>query len=160
MPPRPETRSNASKAKLQAGIELQGREANDQTSEASSSRPKRVWRTTSSAIDDTAAFKLAGQTTLAEANLAATVSQYLREMQSIVDTLRIEKTRTKDEAIAALNDNMSRTSTAISIVTVVTVLLLTVLGVLLYRRYRPDQSHAGNDERDRRQPGFLAPGAG
>lgn len=125
---------NASKAKLQAGIELQGREANDQTQRGLVEQTKESLANYFSAIDDTAAFKLAGQTTLAEANLAATVSQYLREMQSIVDTLRIEKTRTKDEAIAALNDNMSRTSTAISIVTVVTVLLLTVLGVLLYRR--------------------------
>lgn len=86
------------------------------------------------AIDDTATFKLAGQTALAEANLFATVAQYQREMGSIVDTLRVEKNRSKDSAIVALNQNLSNAVTTISVVTVLSVLVLTMLGVLLYRQ--------------------------
>lgn len=86
------------------------------------------------AIKDTAAFKLAGQTTVAEANLAANVGGYLQELEQIIETLQIEKRRSKDGAIVALNDNLTGTTTTISLVTVVAVLVLTTIGVLLYRQ--------------------------
>jgi HPt (histidine-containing phosphotransfer) domain-containing protein/HAMP domain-containing protein len=86
------------------------------------------------AIKDTVEFKLKGQTAVAEANLAANVGGYLQEMESVVETLQIEKRRSKDEAITALNDNLTNTTGTIAAVTVVAVLLLTSIGVLLYRQ--------------------------
>ncbi|WP_334158103.1 ATP-binding protein [Oryzomicrobium sp.] len=85
-------------------------------------------------IDQTAQLKLAGQTSLAEANLFANVAQYQREMEQIVDALRVEKNRSKDSAIAALNDSLSNTVTTISAVSLATILALGVVGYLLYRQ--------------------------
>ncbi|CAB3756557.1 HAMP domain-containing protein [Paraburkholderia humisilvae] len=87
-----------------------------------------------SAIDDTAKMKLAGKNEMAQAYLFANVAEYRDELEGIVDTLRIEKNRQKDGAIAALNDKLATTTTAIAAVTGIAVLLLTVIGTLLYRQ--------------------------
>ncbi|MDR3411706.1 MAG: Hpt domain-containing protein [Formivibrio sp.] len=86
------------------------------------------------AIDETTQFKLAGQTELAQATLFGSVAQYQREMGQVIDTLRIEKNRSKDNAIAGLNQNLSNAVTTISIATLVAMLALGALGVLLYRQ--------------------------
>lgn len=86
------------------------------------------------AIDDTANFKLAGQQDLAEATMAATVDQYLREQGLLLDALQLEKRRSKDEAIEALNQNLMDTSATLAAVTVVSVLGLAFIGYLLYRQ--------------------------
>ena len=86
------------------------------------------------AIKETVDFKLKGQGPMAEANLAANVAGYLNEMEQVVDTLQIEKRRSKDDAISALNDNLKGTTGTIAGVTVVAVVLLTSIGVLLYRQ--------------------------
>lgn len=86
------------------------------------------------AIDDTAKFKLAGQQEMAEVNMAATVDQFLREQISIIETVQIEKRRSKDEAIAAVNRNMANTSTTLTLITTLAILALTGVGVFLYRQ--------------------------
>ena len=86
------------------------------------------------AIDQTAQFKIAGQDAMAEATMSATVDQYLTEQASIIETLQIEKRRSKDAAIESLNNNLSYTSQTLSVVTVVAVLGLVAMGVLLYRQ--------------------------
>lgn len=86
------------------------------------------------AIKDTVQFKLKGNKDLAEANLAANVGGYLQEMESVIDTLQIEKRRSKDDAIAALNANLSGTTSTIAVVTVVAMLALGAVGLLLYRQ--------------------------
>lgn len=85
-------------------------------------------------ITDTVNFKLAGQKDMAEATLSATVDQYLREQVSIIETVQIEKRRSKDAAIASVNQALRQTTTTLSIVTVLAVLGLTVMGLLLYRQ--------------------------
>jgi two-component system chemotaxis sensor kinase CheA len=87
-----------------------------------------------SAIDDTAKMKLAGKNEMAQAFLFANVAEYRDELEGIVETLRIEKNRQKDEAIASLNNQLSTTTTAIAVVTGIAILLLTVIGTLLYRQ--------------------------
>ncbi|HTH60784.1 MAG TPA: HAMP domain-containing protein [Paraburkholderia sp.] len=87
-----------------------------------------------SAIADTAKMKAEGKNELAEAYLFANVAQYRDELEGIVTTLRVEKNRQKDDAIRALNDNLSTTTTALAGVTGGAVLLLTVIGLLLYRQ--------------------------
>jgi len=86
------------------------------------------------AIDETAKFKLAGQKELAEANLSANVDQYLREQGSIIETVQIEKRRSKDEAILTLNQNLGNTTIALTLVTLISVVSLTSIGILLYRQ--------------------------
>ncbi|WDZ94207.1 MCP four helix bundle domain-containing protein [Herbaspirillum sp. WKF16] len=86
------------------------------------------------AIDNTAKFKLAGKNEIAQAQFFGGVMQYQTELEGIVNTLRIEKNRFKDGAIASLNDKLSQTTTTITIVTAVAVLLLGGLGFLLYRQ--------------------------
>lgn len=85
-------------------------------------------------IEDTAQLKISGQQVLAEANLFATVAEYQREFGQIVDTLRVEKNRSKDAAIAALGENLSSTVKALTFVTVVVVSVLSLIGWLLYRQ--------------------------
>jgi two-component system chemotaxis sensor kinase CheA len=86
------------------------------------------------AIGETAKMKEEGKEALAQAFLFADVAQYRNELEGIVTTLRVEKNRQKDDAIRALNDNLSTTTTAIAGVTGGAVLLLTVIGLLLYRQ--------------------------
>ena len=87
-----------------------------------------------SAINDTAKMKAAGKNELAQAYLFANVAQYRDELEGIVETLRVEKNRAKDEAITALNRTLATTTTAIAIVTGIAILLLTTIGSLLYRQ--------------------------
>lgn len=86
------------------------------------------------AIHDTAKLKQAGKTEMAQAFLFAMVAQYRDELEGVVNTLRVEKNRQKDAAIATLNDTLSTTTTAIGIVTGLAILLLTAIGALLYRQ--------------------------
>jgi two-component system, chemotaxis family, sensor kinase CheA len=87
-----------------------------------------------SAIDDTAKMKAAGKNELAQAYLFANVAQYRDELEGIVETLRVEKNREKDEAITALNSTLATTTTAIAIVTGIAIVLLTLVGFMLYRQ--------------------------
>ena len=85
-------------------------------------------------LDDTAKFALGGQRELAQATMAATVDQYLREQGEALATLDVEKTRSKDEAIASLNSGLSATLMLLTVVTLSALGLLGVIGVVLYRR--------------------------
>ncbi|EJE54397.1 chemotaxis protein histidine kinase-like protein [Acidovorax sp. CF316] len=86
------------------------------------------------AIDDTAKFKLAGQQEAAEATMAATVDQYLREQGQMIEAVQVEKRRGKDQAIASLNANLTQTTTTLSAITVLAVLAMGGIGLLLYRQ--------------------------
>lgn len=85
-------------------------------------------------IDDTAQFALAGQRDLAEANLAATVDQYLREQGEIMQTLQVERTRNKDDAIDHLNTMLSRTTVTLGAATLLAAVISMVIGWLLQRQ--------------------------
>jgi signal transduction histidine kinase len=86
------------------------------------------------AIDDTVKFKIAGNKDMAEALLGATVDQYLTEQMSIIETIQIEKRRSKDEAILQVNNNLRDTTTTVLSITLIAVLLMGAVGLLLYRR--------------------------
>lgn len=85
-------------------------------------------------IDDTANFMLQGQKELAEATMAATVDQYLREQISVIETVQVEKRRSKDDAIAAVNGNLRATTGTLSVVTLFAIVGLSAMGLLLYRQ--------------------------
>ncbi len=86
------------------------------------------------AIDSTAQFKLAGQQEAAEATMAATVDQYLREQGQMIEAVQVEKRRGKDQAIASLNTNLRETTTTLSAITLVAVLGMAGIGLMLYRQ--------------------------
>lgn len=86
------------------------------------------------AISETAQMKAAGRDALAQAFLFANVARYRDELEKIVQTLRVEKNREKDEAIAALNGLMHTTTTAIGVVSGIAVVLLAGVGMVLYRQ--------------------------
>lgn len=87
-----------------------------------------------SAIDDTAKMKADGKNELAQAYLFANVAQYRDEMEGIVENLRIQKNRQKDDAISALNQSLSTTTATIGAVTGIAVIALALIGTLLYRQ--------------------------
>jgi two-component system, chemotaxis family, sensor kinase CheA len=122
------------KTQLQAGLDLQAKHADSDAQKGLVTQARDSLANYFAAIDDTAKLKLAGKTELAEANLYASVAQYQREIGGIVNTLRIEKSRSKDAAITRLNENMARAATAISVATVVIVIILAAIGALLYRQ--------------------------
>lgn len=122
------------KAALQASLEQQLKQSSSETQHGLVDQAKESLSNYFAAINDTVQFKLAGQQTLAEANLFATVGQYQRELETIVETLRIEKNRTKDSAIETLNQNLDQTVSTISVVSLAAIAGLSLLGVLLYRQ--------------------------
>ena len=71
-------------------------------------------------------MKADGKNELAQAYLFANVAQYRDELEGIVETLRVEKNRQKDDAITALNATLATTTTAIAIVTGIAIILLTL----------------------------------
>lgn len=85
-------------------------------------------------IMDTATLALAGNKQMAEAMLFATVAQYQQEMAQVAETLRIEKNRSKEEALAELNQALVNSIVTIGIVTISALLGLGFLGWLLYGR--------------------------
>ncbi|HWT35268.1 MAG TPA: MCP four helix bundle domain-containing protein [Paraburkholderia sp.] len=94
-----------------------------------------------SAINDTAKMKAEGKNDLAQAYLFANVAQYRDELEGIVETLRIEKNRQKDEAIDALNTGLATTTTAIGSASGAAILVLIAIGLLLYRQITRPLSH-------------------
>ena len=86
------------------------------------------------AIRETAEMKAAGRDEIAQAFLFANVARYRDEMEKIVDTLRVEKNREKDDAIAALNGKLASAAGTIGLVSAAAVLLLSAIGWLLHRQ--------------------------
>ncbi|KAA0090439.1 HAMP domain-containing protein [Paraburkholderia sp. T12-10] len=86
------------------------------------------------AIDETEKMKAAGKNELAQAFLFADVGEYRNELEGIVETMRIEKNRQKDDAIGALNGMLATTTSAIGGATAVAIAMLIGIGVLLYRQ--------------------------
>ncbi len=129
-----EDRLQSTQSRLQRAFDAQMQQASSEAQRGLVAQAKESLSNYFAAIKDTVDFKLKGQNAIAEANLAANVGGYLQEMESVVDTLQIEKRRSKDDAITALNDNLTNTTGTIAAVTLVAVVLLTSIGVLLYRQ--------------------------
>ncbi|CAN7753715.1 MCP four helix bundle domain-containing protein [Caballeronia sp. LjRoot34] len=124
----------AKKASLQQALAFQARNAHSHAQVGLVSQANDSLENYFSAITDTAKMKAAGKNELAQAYLFANVAQYRDELEGIVETLRIEKNREKDEAITALNHTLATTTTAIAIVTGIAIVLLSLIGSLLYRQ--------------------------
>ncbi len=124
----------ASKAKLQEGIDFQFEHATDQVQKGLVQQAKENLADYFQAIDETVQNKLSGNAALAEANYYANVVVLQRELQQIVDTLRVEKRRFKDNAISDLSRNLSRATIGLSIGWVITIVVLSASGTILFRQ--------------------------
>ena len=149
------------KASLQQALALQAKEAASHAQQGLVAQANDSLENYFSAIAETAKMKADGKNELAQAYLFANVAQYRDELEGIVETLRVEKNREKDDAITSLNATLATTTTAIA-------------SSHRYRDHSADvdrfaavsadhataQPHAGDDERDRVEPGLHAPRAG
>jgi two-component system chemotaxis sensor kinase CheA len=122
------------KASLQQALALQVKEAASHAQQGLVAQAKDSLENYFSAIAETAKMKADGKNELAQAYLFANVAQYRDELEGIVETLRVEKNREKDDAITALNATLATTTTAIASVTGLAIILLTSIGALLYRQ--------------------------
>jgi len=121
-------------AAVQTQLLLQRRDAHTQAQKGLIAQADESLANYYAAISDTIKMKAAGKDALAQAYLFANVAQYRDELEGIVNTLRVEKNRDKDQAIDTLNGSLATTVTAISAVTLFAVLLLTTIGIVLYRQ--------------------------
>ncbi|REE23111.1 two-component system chemotaxis sensor kinase CheA [Paraburkholderia sp. BL27I4N3] len=122
------------RAALQQALALQAKDAASHAQKGLVSQANDSLENYFSAIAETAKMKADGKNELAQAYLFANVAQYRDELEGIVETLRVEKNREKDEAISTLNTTLSTTTTAIAVVTGIAIILLTSIGSLLYRQ--------------------------
>ncbi|MFM0418589.1 ATP-binding protein [Paraburkholderia aromaticivorans] len=129
------------RASLQQALALQDKDAASHAQKGLVSQAKDSLDNYFSAIAETAKMKADGKNELAQAYLFANVAQYRDELEGIVETLRVEKNREKDEAITALNATLATTTTAIAAVTGIAIILLTSIGSLLYRQITRPLSH-------------------
>ena len=83
-------------------------------------------------IEESASLKLAGQKELAEAVLFANVAGFQKELTSIIDTLRVEKNRSKDRAVDDLNELLSHAKQTLSAATLLVAIPLAGFGTILY----------------------------
>ncbi len=71
---------------------------------------------------------------LAQAVISGNAEPHIREIEQVLETLLVEKGRSRDEAVRALETAQQDARTLMGIALAVTVLLLLILGVRLYRR--------------------------
>ncbi|WP_175974989.1 MCP four helix bundle domain-containing protein [Burkholderia sp. BCC1047] len=124
----------AKQAALRTALDAQAKSAVGRAQEGLVAQAKDSAANYFAAIDDTVKMKTDGKAEMAQAYLFANVAQYRDELESIVDTLRVEKNRQKDDAIGALNGMLATTATAIASVAGTVIVLLTALGFVLYRQ--------------------------
>jgi len=122
------------KKQLQQSLALQGKQADNDKQRGLVKEAEESMSNYFGAIEETTNFKLTGQKELAEASLSASVAQYQLELEAIVSTLRVEKNRSKDAAIEALNKSLSNTVNIVSLVTLLAITVLSIFGVVMYRQ--------------------------
>lgn len=124
----------AKQAQLRRALEVQAHAAASHAQKGLVTQANESLANYFSAIDETEKMKAAGKNELAQAFLFADVGEYRNELEGIVETMRIEKNRQKDDAIGALNGMLATTTTAIGGATALAIAMLIGIGVLLYRQ--------------------------
>ncbi|WP_186018959.1 ATP-binding protein [Burkholderia gladioli] len=125
---------DAKEASLNTALAAQGRSAASHAQAGLVDQARESLKNYFDAIHDTARMKADGKAELAQANLFANVAQYRDELEGIIETLRIEKNRQKDEAISTLNGMLATTTMTISAVAGVVIIVLIAVGLMLYRQ--------------------------
>ena len=128
------TKLKALETWIRKEIDSQAQSADNDTQRGLISQIQESLKNYFKSIDDTSKFMLAGQQDMATAVLYANVAEYQKELGAIVETLRIEKNRGKDAAIADLVTSVDRNGATILTVAIVILGLQAGVGALLYRR--------------------------
>ncbi|MCK6390209.1 MAG: methyl-accepting chemotaxis protein [Azonexus sp.] len=119
---------------LENAIAVQRPQASDETQRALLDEAGESLTLYFAAIDEMAQFASAGQPLMASAMLSGNVAPYLAEISGILETLRIEKRRAKDESIAQLASSLQATLVQLGAAFVGLLGLLSFFGWALYRR--------------------------
>ena len=86
------------------------------------------------AAEQALAFVDGGQAALAQAVMSGNAEPHIQEIEQVLETLLVEKGRSRDEALGALEKAQNDARTLMGTALAVTLLLLLVLGLRLYRR--------------------------
>ena len=147
------------KSELQEAMNLQMKQADGDVQKGLVDQAKDRLAEYFSAIDDTAKFKLDGKTDFAQANLTGNVFVYERELRRNPGHPANRKGPRQGprhripqpESVAHRDHRVHRHPGRAGCADTITV---------LYRRIPPDRPDAGDDDRDRVQPGLHAPRTG
>lgn len=85
------------------------------------------------ALDQVVNFQASGQKTLAAATLSGAAQPGMEETEQILETLKVEKRRTKEASVEAVEEGVRQSIMILSFATPVALALLSFLGFRLYR---------------------------
>jgi methyl-accepting chemotaxis protein len=125
---------NTDKASLKEELQSQLKMAESETQQGLVKQAQESLQGYYDALDQVIGLRLGGQKLFAEAALSGTAGPYLQELEQILETLRVEKRRTKESSIAAIEKSLKDSVLILSIATAITVALLGFLGNRLYRQ--------------------------
>ncbi|HTJ96584.1 MAG TPA: methyl-accepting chemotaxis protein [Rhodocyclaceae bacterium] len=120
-------------AVLEGEISAQSKFSSNEREVAILVHAKEAFASYLSAVQSITALK-ASERGVADAILFGNVTPALNEVEQVLISLRVEKQRTKDEAIVALNAQFAHSGYVLGGVTIVVVLLMGIAGWLLYKR--------------------------
>ncbi|MBS1161322.1 MAG: histidine kinase [Proteobacteria bacterium] len=124
----------AGKKGLQDGLEEQARFAQSAAQRGLVEQAQESLKNYLAAIDDVVQQRSNGQRVIAEALLDAAVAQYQQELQSVLETLRVEKRRYKEESVAALQSGVEEASLGLGLAMALALSVLVAAGYRLYRQ--------------------------
>ena len=124
----------AKKSKLQESLEHQSASADNSVQTGLIVQVRDSLDNYFRSIDRTVQSRMEGRPDAAQAAFFGTVVQYQVELEQIMETLRFEKRRSMEGAIANLNQGMTATVLAVGAATLVAIAFWGFMGVLLYRR--------------------------
>jgi methyl-accepting chemotaxis protein len=85
-------------------------------------------------LDDVSRMRLSGQRDLAGAVLSGAAEPYLQELEQIIETLLVEKRRTKDGLLSEIDAARQQSVVTLLAALIVTFVVLGILGSRLYRQ--------------------------
>ena len=124
----------ADKAILQQELTAQLKMADTQAQQGLVKQAQESLQNYYEALDQVIGLRLGGQKLFAEAAMSGTAGPYLQELEQILETLRVEKRRTKEGSIEAIEKGLKDSVLILSVSTVLTLLILGFLGHRLYRQ--------------------------
>ncbi len=128
------TKLDAARHSLQDEMAIQARLAASETEQGLVKQAQESVKNYFAAIDEVAEFRRQGNRVLAEASLEGSAAPYLSELEQILNTLRVEKERAKQQSTENLNEALENAIFILAITGGVTLVILSLLGIRLYRQ--------------------------
>ncbi|ATE61976.1 methyl-accepting chemotaxis protein [Thauera sinica] len=125
---------DAELAALRQQLDEQRAQADSDTQRGIVAQAQDSLRAYGEALADVAGLRSSGQALLAEAALSGTAGPFSRELEQILDTLLVEKRRSKDAALQVVDAAHQDSTLVILLSLAATLAVLMLLGHRLYRR--------------------------